>query len=97
MSLEDLKRYLLYTQKILKYQRDHQNDLTTENEVAKSTFCQVDTKKSYLLSKMVAMPLAQGANCTFSDDNEVLGIFNADLLRNVDFCEEGDLRGRGTS
>ena len=33
------------------------------------------------------MPLTQGVNCTFSDDNEVSGISNADLLRNVDFRE----------
>ena len=35
----------------------------------------------------MVIPLTQGVNCTSSDDNEVSGISNADLLRNVDFRE----------
>ena len=38
-------------------------------------------------SKIVVMPLIQGANCTFSDDDKVSDISNADLLRNFDFRE----------
>ena len=33
------------------------------------------------------MPLTQGVNCTFSDDDKVLDISNADLLRKVYFRE----------
>jgi len=46
------------------------------------------TQKNHIFhSKIVVMPLTQGKKCIFSDDDEVSGISNFDLLRKVYFRE----------